>query len=322
MPFKSKEARKEYNRLHYLKRKQSGKEEKSENITLTIQETSNNDHLKDEINELKYRIEMLKEQLREKDMEIEEKDEIIKSQEQDILDQTEIIEQLENEAKRNNKIIKEEPTSNNSYFDLLLREKDKQIEKLEEKNEKLENKIEILQNIVSNSGNSNTIPNTTPKLKPVFNLQKYLNEDCKDALDIVKFVEQKFIPTPEDLVYYEHNNWSSGTELLLTNFIKKFNKTELPIQLVDERRGHYYYKYENKWIDSENDTETIKKFLLNISAKITKMFIKYKLTLSREELSTDRMDELLITLNTDEKDGVRDKTLTYLLKLFKIKKNV
>lgn len=310
MPFKSKEARKEYNRLHYLKRKQSGKEEKSENITLTIQETSNNDHLKDEINELKYRIEMLKEQLREKDLEIEEKDEIIKSQEQDILDQTEVIAQLENEAKRNNKIIKEEPTpANNSYFELIIKEKDKQIEMLEKQNE-------FLQNIVSNSGNSNT----TTKSKPVFNLEKYLNEDCKDALDIVKFVEQKFIPTPEDLVYYERNNWSSGTELMLNNFIKKFNKTELPIQLVDERRGHYYYKYENKWIDSEKDTETIKKFLLNISAKLLRMFRMYKQTLSREEINTDRMDELTIILYSDEEDGVRDKTLTYSLKLFKIKK--
>lgn len=318
MPQKDKEARKEYNRQQYLKRKQSGKEEKIENITLTIQETSNNDHLKDEINELKYRIEMLKEQLREKDLEIEEKDEIIKSQEQDILDQTEIIEQLENEAKRNNKIIKEEPTpSNNSYYEMII--KDKQIEMLEQQNEFLLKQNEILQNIVSNSGNSNTIP----KSKPVFNLEKYLNEDCKDAMDIKTFVQQKFIPTFDDLVYFDKDSWQVGMKNMLEKVFSKINKTDLPIQVTDSKRKHYYYKYENKWINSEDDENSCKTIVGYIGNKLIKMFQKYKSEnkVSRgESAEGNRQDKLSIKLY-ETIAGAEDSVFNFILTKCEIKKH-
>jgi len=96
--------------------------------------------------------------------------------------------------------------------------------------------------------NNNTV-NTV--VNQQFNLQVYLNEDCKDAINISEFTKSIQI-TMEDLLYIGNNGWSEGMTKLIVDNLNKLDATKRPIQCSDVKRDVTYVK-DGEW---KKDTET------------------------------------------------------------------
>jgi hypothetical protein len=110
-----------------------------------------------------------------------------------------------------------------------------------------ENKI--LREKISNLEVCNTINNTTNNTNNSNNnytINMFLNEKCKNAMNLEDFVEKiKF--TLEDLQYTADNGYANGISNVFIKNLNDMDVTERPIHCTDQKRLQFYVKNENVW---------------------------------------------------------------------------
>ena len=108
-------------------------------------------------------------------------------------------------------------------------------------------------NNIDNSVNNNLI------IKNNFNLQLYLNETCKDAIDIGAFT-QSIQTNMEDLMYIANHGFTEGMTRIIVEKLKNMEPHERPIQCSDPKRDVTYIK-DGEWVKDKGNMiqETIDK---------------------------------------------------------------
>ena len=105
---------------------------------------------------------------------------------------------------------------------------------------------EQINNIIPKIGNT-TNNNTTNN----FSLNVFLNEQCKDALNISDFIDSLKI-TLEDLLFSKTNGISRGITDVMIKGLKELDIHKRPIHCTDIKRDIMYIKDEDKWLKDEN----------------------------------------------------------------------
>ena len=126
------------------------------------------------------------------------------------------------------------------------------VEQLMEQNKTLQNQIIELskeRNMVIN--NNNTTNNQ-------FNLQVFLNTECKDAIKLSDFVKSLNI-TVEDLEFTKNNGLIEGVSSIIVNNLKGMDVHKRPIHCTDVKREIMYVK-NDEW-EKDDDLANIKKFI-------------------------------------------------------------
>ena len=113
------------------------------------------------------------------------------------------------------------------------------------------NNINNNTNINTNSHNNTNI-NSHNK---TFNLNFYLNETCKDAINIDDFVKSIKVQL-DDLENTGRTGYVNGISDIINNNINSMNAHIRPIHCTDEKREVLYIKNEGQWI-KESDTKPI-----------------------------------------------------------------
>jgi hypothetical protein len=88
-----------------------------------------------------------------------------------------------------------------------------------------------------------------------FNLQLFLNEECKDALNIAEFVSSIKIQL-EDLETTGRLGYVEGVSRIINKNLNDLDQTKRPIHCSDVKREVLYVKNEDQWI-KENETKPI-----------------------------------------------------------------
>jgi hypothetical protein len=101
------------------------------------------------------------------------------------------------------------------------------------------------QNINNNTTNNNIKNNNT------FNLNIFLNEKCKDALNMSEFVDSLKI-TLEDLLFSKTNGISRGVTDVMIKGLKQLDIYKRPIHCTDAKRDIMYIKDEDRWKKDDN----------------------------------------------------------------------
>jgi len=122
---------------------------------------------------------------------------------------------------------------------------------------------EQINSIIPKVGNitNNTTNNTTNN----FNLNLFLNEKCKDAINISDFIDSLKI-TLDDLLFSKKNGISRGITDVMIKGLKELDIYKRPIHCTDIKRDTMYIKDEDKWHKDENHT-TIKNTIVKIADK-------------------------------------------------------
>lgn len=125
--------------------------------------------------------------------------------------------------------------------------------------------------------NTNTISyNNVHSNNNTFNLQFYLNETCKDAMNISEFVESiKF--QIKDLEYIGEVGFVDGISEVVLNNLTELDSRERPIHCCDNKREILYIKENNEWVkDDELYTKmsTVIKQIAHKNMKIIPEWIK------------------------------------------------
>jgi hypothetical protein len=97
------------------------------------------------------------------------------------------------------------------------------------------------------TGTTNTFNNCNNKNLTV---NVYLNEHCKDALNLSDFAKNLSCSL-EDLMYTKEHGYLKGLENIFTKQIEDLNPKERPIHCSDKKRLQFYIKDNNTWKKDE-----------------------------------------------------------------------
>jgi hypothetical protein len=152
-----------------------------------------------------------------------------------------------------------EESSNNDLITYLMNE-----------NKELKNMImEVCKN--SNSGNNNTI-NSHNK---TFNLQVFLNEDCKDAMNITDFVDSiKF--QLADLEHMGQVGYVDGLSNIIIKNLKALDITKRPVHCTDQKRETIYIKEGGVWAKEDEDNKNVRKLIKKVAFRNSKCLSLFK----------------------------------------------
>ena len=143
---------------------------------------------------------------------------------------------------------------------------------LKQNSQLIEQNAEITKNGVYNSISHNTNYNSHNK---TFNLQFFLNETCKDAMNIMDFVDSIKLQL-SDLEKVGKIGYVEGITNIINENLKALDITQRPVHCTDKKREVLYVKDENKW-EKENESKTkIRKAIKYIAHKNSKLIPLFK----------------------------------------------
>jgi hypothetical protein len=120
----------------------------------------------------------------------------------------------------------------------------------------------------------NTTNNNTTNNNNHFNLQVFLNEDCKDAINFSEFIENIKI-TFEDLEHQAEVGYINGVSKLFIENLRDLGTHKRPIHCTDKKRKTLYIKENNEW-DKEGSQNTLEKGIREVSRKGLECLTKEK----------------------------------------------
>lgn len=154
------------------------------------------------------------------------------------------------ESEKNVKIYNNEPTDKELIM-LLIKE-----------NSELKNMMmKVLENGTHNTTNNNTHTNSHNK---AFNLNFFLNETCKNAMNITDFVDSIKLQL-SDLMEVGELGYVEGISKIIVKNLNNLDETERPIHCTDKKRETFYIKDKGQWEKEDNEKKKIKNTIKTIA---------------------------------------------------------
>ena len=166
----------------------------------------------------------------------------------------------------NNNVIENKPIT--SYID-----KDELIIELLKQNKEL---LEIVKNgTTNNSHNTTTNTTNTNSNNKAFNLQFFLNETCKDAMNITDFVNSIKLQL-SDLETFGEVGYVEGITNIITTNLKALDVTQRPVHCTDKKRETMYVKDDNQWEKEDNNKTKLRKAINKIADKNIRLLPQFR----------------------------------------------
>jgi hypothetical protein len=165
---------------------------------------------------------------------------------------------------------------------LLIKENKEFKEIIMEQNKKI-----MTTNNITNNNNNNCHNKTK------FNMNIFLNEKCKDALNIMDFANSLELQL-NDLENVGRLGYVEGISKILINGLKKLDVFKRPIHCSDLKREILYVKDENTWEKDNEENTKIKKVIKTISHNNIKQIPEWqKENPQSEDITTKKHDQYM-----------------------------
>ena len=148
----------------------------------------------------------------------------------------------------------------------------KQTHEITHHNQELQKQLlEICKNGTNNISNSQINSNNK-----TFNLNIFLNETCKDAMNIMDFVDSLKIQLV-DLENVGKLGFVDGLSNIIVKNLQALDITKRPVHCSDSKREVLYIKDENKWEKDDEEKIKLKTAIKHIAHKNCKLIPEWKL---------------------------------------------
>lgn len=133
---------------------------------------------------------------------------------------------------------------------------------------------------LTNNANENTTTtttgdhNTTTNNNKKFNLNVFLNEECKNAMNLTDFIE-RLVVNMEDLEHICEVGYTQGMSKIITKAMNETQSTERPIHCSDAKRETMYVRKDDAW-QKDPDKEECQRLINNIASKNYKFMSKWR----------------------------------------------
>ena len=180
--------------------------------------------------------------------------------------------------------------------------------------------IKLTENGINNHSN-NTNTNSYNK---AFNLNFFLNETCKNAMNITDFVDSIKLQL-NDLMEVGEIGYVEGISKIIVKNLNNLDETERPIHCTDKKRETMYVKDEGEWNkEDEKNTKLIKavKKVADKNIKLLPHFReKYPDYNNSSSKTSDKYDKIVIEAMTCDEDK-NEKIIKNISKQVVIDKNI
>jgi hypothetical protein len=149
----------------------------------------------------------------------------------------------------------------NKLIEVTTEYKEQQAEQQKQNMELQKTVKEIIPKIGNNNNNTNC--NNTNN---TFNVQLFLNEQCKDALNLTDFLRSLQIGM-DDLMKIGEVGYSDGLSRIMVDGLKNLSVTERPIHCTDAKREILYVKDDNIWEKEKEGNPKLQKSIKYIANK-------------------------------------------------------
>ena len=131
-----------------------------------------------------------------------------------------------------------------------------------------------INSLVKNGTNniSNSLNNNNNK---TFNLQFFLNETCKDAMNIMDFVDSIKLQL-SDLEKVGEVGYTQGISNIITTNLKALDITQRPVHCTDKKRETMYIKDEDKWEKEDDNKSKLRKVIKRVANKNIKLLPQFR----------------------------------------------
>ena len=174
-----------------------------------------------------------------------------------------------NEDGLNNEVGSSAEDGSNNVVDIMLKEntdfKNMIMELMKNNTELQKQMLEVCRNIqpatiISNTNNNSNNNNKT------FNLQFFLNEQCKNAMNLNEFVGS-FKMKLEDLFRVGEQGYIEGITYIILEKLKSIDIYHRPIHCSDLRRDTLYIRMDDIWSKEDPENSNLAKAIKDIGQK-------------------------------------------------------
>jgi hypothetical protein len=167
-----------------------------------------------------------------------------------------------------------ENISNTQLIDLIVQQSKENIDLKNLLLEQNKMMMELVKdkNTVINNTNTNTNTNSHNK---TFNLQFFLNETCKNAMNMTDFVNSIKLQL-SDLESVGKLGYVEGLSKIIIKNLNALDVTERPVHCSDSKRDTMYVKDEDKWEKENEENHKVLKAIEDIANKNSKMVKEWK----------------------------------------------
>jgi hypothetical protein len=205
------------------------------------------------------------------------------------------------------KIKKEEINQDPTDKDLIML--------LIKENSELKN---MMMEVIKN-GTNNTV-NTVNSHNKTFNLQVFLNETCKDAMNIMDFVDSIKIQL-SDIESIGELGYVNGMSKLIIKHLNALDENMRPVHCSDPKRDSLYVKDKNVWEKEDPDNKKIKKAIKYISHKnisaLPEWRAKYPDCIYSDSLKSDQYNHIVVEAMGGSGDNDAEKADKIIKKISK-----
>ena len=181
-------------------------------------------------------------------------------------------------------------------------EKDELIHYLMNESKELKNLIlEVLKNGTSNTNNISHINSHNKS----FNLQFFLNETCKNAMNITDFVDSLQLQL-SDLEKVGEVGYIEGISNIIIKNLNALDITLRPIHCTDKKRETMYIKDENKWEKEDDNKSKLHKMVRRVSNKNIDLISDFKLLHPDWKKSTSKVSDQFNAIIIESMGGAGD----------------
>jgi hypothetical protein len=138
--------------------------------------------------------------------------------------------------------------------------------------------LEICKNGINNISNNNINSNNK-----TFNLNVFLNEQCKDAMNIMEFVDTIKLDL-NDAESVRKLGYVNGISNIIIKHLKALDVHMRPVHCTDLKRESVYVKYQDVWEKEGDDNKLMRKAIKHVAVK------NYTATNIFKELHPDCLD--------------------------------
>lgn len=194
---------------------------------------------------------------------------------------------------------KEFSSENNDFKDLMfeLMKQNKDMQEIMFQQAKEYQKQ--ISDLIPKIGNNNTINNNQN-----YNINIFLNENCKDAISINDFVNRIEIST-DDLMLTKNKGLIAGITNILLNELNKLPLTQRPVWCSDKKRKRLFIK-EDKWTEDIDNNKT-KNMIVSVSRKQSQNLTKFPKE-NPNWMESDTLKDTYMRIIKNSTDDIDDKT--------------
>ena len=193
-------------------------------------------------------------------------------------------------------------------------------------NNQLQNQIIELCKDKNNTTNYNSDVNINSNNK-TFNLQIFLNEHCKDAMNIMDFVDSVKLQL-SDLESVGKLGFVEGISSIIVKNLKALDVHKRPVHCSDSKREVMYIKDEDKWEKENEEKLKLRKVIKHIAHKNSKLIPEFKAKYpdcgKSESKKSDQYNKLIIEAmggSGDNDNEKEDKIIKKIAREVTIDKN-